>query len=45
MEQAKYVQKGSYTNGLAPDETQKTGRLIRVCAACQDKHTLGNGRI
>ena len=38
-----YAKKGTYyTNSVDSDETQ---RLIRVCAVCQDKHILGNGRL
>ena len=36
VEQAECIQKRNI---------YKTRRLIRVCAVCQDKHTLGNGRL
>ena len=47
VEQNKCAKKGTYyTDGVDPDETpQKKAVSHQVCAVCQYKHTLGNGRL
>ena len=38
-------EKGTYTNSIDPDETPQNVVSHQVCAVCQDKHILGNGRL